>query len=130
MQIVYLGKIIAEVTELTYDVETEKEHIYGAGSDPYAIQSGNKKPTGQLSLLQSGYDALQEAAKLANPGNPYADVTDIAFDIVVTYSNDIKHTTDILKSVEITKLGKGMKQGDKRMEVNLPFLFLGLIQNA
>ena len=54
------------------------------------------------------------------------DVLSLNFDVVIAYvpKGGGQVVTDILKSVEVTEVKKGMKQGDKNMLVELPIIFL------
>ncbi len=55
------------------------------------------------------------------------DLLDLQLNIVVTYGNPSKGdmiVTDVLYGVEFTEETKEMKQGDKFMEVTLPFIAL------
>jgi hypothetical protein len=85
---------------------------------------GNKSYEGQIVLLQSELEALKAAA---GPGN---DLTDIPpFDIVVAYiprQGGTQIITDIIKHVEFTEVEKSINQGDKFMEVTLPFVALDI----
>lgn len=114
------GKDITGFRSIKYIVKQEKEHLYGKGNEPRSIQRGNKKPEGELTLLQSELETL-----IAN--SPNGDILDLRLDAVVAYGNPSKGDvliTDILQGIEFTEDGKEMKQGDKNMEVKLPFIFL------
>ena len=62
------------------------------------------------------------------------DVTDIpAFDIVVAYlprQGGTQIVTDIIKHCEFTENEKQMNQGDKFMEITLPFVALDINKNV
>lgn len=118
-----LGKTVIGVTEIEYETEQEKEYVYGKGNDPIAIQAGNKAYKGKIELLQSEVEALELAARTINPTY---DITDVTFDIVVSYADGILSKTDRVKFAEITKYAKGMKQGDKNMKVSLDFMALSV----
>lgn len=122
-----LGAQLSGLRGLKYKKTVEKEHVYGAGSDPKSIQRGNKKYDGTLTVLKSDYDAMHRAAVAAG----YEDLTDVpAKDIILTcvYENtpNAMLSTDTLVGVEFTETEDGMKQGDKFTEIALPFLFLKL----
>ena len=116
------GRFITGLRGLEYKVSKEKEAIHGAGDEPLSIQSGNKTYEGSIDLLQSELEAISLAAKAQG----YADITDIpGFTITVSYGNVGQAViTDVLKGVEFTEETKGLKQGDKFMEVSLPIIFL------
>jgi len=116
-----LGRTV-EFTGVKYSVKKEKNFVRGRGNKPLSIAHGNEEVTGEITLLQSEVEALSVAAKVAKPTNK---ITDISFDIVVSYGDDVV-TTDILKGVEIEEYEKGMENGDPNMEVTLKFKALDL----
>lgn len=123
LQVLLLGRIVTKIRAVEYDTEREKDYVYAAGDDPHAIQYGNKKYGGTITLLQSELEAL---TRFAN-SNGYDDATDFDFDIVITYvAKEGVTVTDTIINASITKLPKGFKQGDKFMEIALPFMALGV----
>jgi hypothetical protein len=99
----------------------EKEPIYAKGRQPFAMQSGNDSYEGEIELLKSGYDALEDAAG----GN----ILDLRVDMIVSYGNP--STGDVMRfkkitGVSFTESEEAAKQGDKFMPVTLPFLALGM----
>ena len=123
IEIVMLGRPVTGIRGITYKASQEKEVIYGRGNKPRAIQHGNKSYEGTISLLQSELEALLLAAGKGK------DITDIpAFDIVVAYVPETPGgiITDIIKNVEFSEIEKALKQGDKFMEIDLPFIALGI----
>lgn len=116
------GRVITGIRGVEYKESLEKELLYGKGNKPRGIQHGNYAYDGKLSLLQSELDALQTACKIAG-----TSILEVRLNLVVVYGNptkgDIIHT-DVLENVEFTEVSKAMKQGDKFMEVELPFIFL------
>lgn len=112
-----------------YGKEKEKEAIYAAGDEPVGIQSGNSKYEGSLKILKNEFDKLNDAAKTAG----YRDITEVPYQVIVLtvcykegFGRPMK--TDTLRGVSFSKLDKGMDQGAKLMEVDLPFMYLQLIQ--
>ncbi len=95
--------------------------MYGRGNKPHSIQEGNRSYEGKLSLWQSVLEAMIRDSK-------DKDILNLSFDLVVTYlpKGGGQTVTDILKDVEFTEIKKGMKQGDKNMEIELPFIFLDI----
>ena len=122
VSVVAAGRMITGIRGVSYTSSQEKEALYGKGNKPRGIQHGNYAYDGKLSLLQSELDALQTACK-----NAGTSILEVRLNLVVVYGNpskgDILHT-DVLENVEFTEVGKAMKQGDKFMEVELPFIFL------
>jgi len=127
VRVVLLGRELTGIQGISYGVDRDKEAVYGRGSDPLSIQSGNKSYEGKITLLQSELEALEAAVQAVNP---LYDLTDVAFDIVVSYGNGANSTTDIVLSAEISKYEKGLEQEDKFMKVDLDFMALGIKRNA
>ncbi len=99
----------------------EIEPVYAKGRQPYALQSGNDSYEGEIELLKSGFDSLEDAAG----GN----ILDVNCDILVHYGNPAKG--DVIRSKKITGIRfteceEAAKQGDKFMPVTLPFMALGI----
>ena len=117
--IAYGGRILEGVTEVEYTEKKEKDFLYGRGSKPHKVVSGNYSYDGKLKIWQSELEAMIKDA-------PNKDVLKIKFDVVVAYTpkDDGPVVTDILKDVEFTEVKKGMAQGDKNMEVEMPVIFL------
>jgi len=126
VEVSYLGKVITGIRGVKYKTSHEKEALYARGSKPHSIQKGNKAYEGELKLLQSEVDVLNAAAKKAG----YDDLTDFSFDITVAYVPKNIDTGAItnkgIKAAEITEFEEGMEQGDKFMEITLPFLALDI----
>ena len=117
LSIIVGGKVITGARAVSYKESQEKEAIYGKGNRPVAIQRGNVSYDGSLTVLQSEYNAMKDAAG--------GSVLDLSTNIVVTYGNkgDVIRT-DTLVGVEFTEAGIEFGQGDKHAEIELPFLFL------
>ncbi|ASZ11095.1 hypothetical protein KTO58_19760 [Chitinophaga pendula] len=106
---------------ITYTEKVERELIYGKGAYPHSIQSGNISYEGELTLLQSEYEALVKAGK--------GSVMSLTLDANLSYGNPVKGdpmTTDRIVGLRFTESKKEFKQGDKYMEISLPFIFLRL----
>ncbi len=122
-----LGRDVIGLTGIKYKKKVVNEFVYGRGSKPLGLQQGNESVEGSITLLQSEFEALQAAIKTANPLN---SITDVSFDIVNTYGDGLLAKTDIIQSVKITEYEKGMKQGDLKMEIELPFMALGVLEGV
>lgn len=117
--VVMAGRDVTGLRGVKYSSKQEKELLYAKGNKPHAIQRGNKDFSGEITLLQSEYEALKTSAG--------GDVLNITFDIVVCVGTPSKGdviTTDILINCEITEDNTEWKQGDKFQEKTLPFIFL------
>lgn len=114
------GRDITGITGVKYTEKIERESIYAKGRNPHAIQSGNRSIEGEVTMLQSEYEALTEAGK--------GSVLSLAVDIEVSYGNTpdpIK--TKRLEGVRFTEAAQELKQGDKHMEITLPFIALNVV---
>ena len=127
IEIVMLGRPVTGIRGVSYKASQEKEVVYGRGDKPRSIQHGNKSFEGSLTLLQSEIEALLTAS---GKGKNIVDIP--AFDIVVAYvPNGVGNIiTDIIKNVEFTEVEKSLKQGDKFMEIELPFIALDVEYGA
>lgn len=126
VDITLLGRVVAGARGVMYEGSQEKEVVHGRGNEPMSIVDGNKTYTGELKILQSELEKLQEAAGAASINDiPY-------FDIIITYKprRASKLTTDIVKFAEFNKITKQINQNDKFMEVTLPFIALGIQYNV
>ena len=122
VKVFMLGRFITGLQSVSYTVKQEKEYVYGTGSEPRAIQHGNRSYEGEIKILQSELEALTLAA-------PQKDILRLNFDLVVSYStldNVPQIVTDTLKHCEFTEVPKSISQNDKMMEITLPIIFLNL----
>lgn len=113
------GRDITGLRSIKYNTKREKELLHAKGNKPHSIQRGNYDYSGEIGLLQSEYLALREAAK--------GDILNTSIDIVVAYGNPSQGdamTTDILIGVEFTEDNTEWKQGDKKLEKAIPFIYL------
>lgn len=123
------GVSIAGFRAVSYKREREKEAMFAKGRKAHSIQSGNESVTGSITFTQSQLEALEVAVG----GN----LLTAKVDIVVAYGAELNATsvasaaisTDIIVGAEFTEYEKGMSQGDKFMEIPMPFLALD-IKNA
>lgn len=119
--VVLAGRIVTGLRGVKYSAKQEKELLHAKGNKPHSIQRGNKTYDGDITLLQSEYEALKKASG--------GDILDASMDIVAAYGNpsagDVV-TTDMLIGVEFTEDNTEWKQGDKFQEKTLPFIFIDL----
>lgn len=119
VSVVLAGRVVTGLRGIKYASKQEKELLHAKGNKPHSIQRGNKTYEGEVTLLQSEYEALRVAAG--------GDILDLSCDVVVSYGNPSKGdvvTSDLLVSVEFTEDNTEWKQGDKFQEKTLPFIFL------
>ena len=116
------GRDITGFRGLKYSAKYEKEVIHGKGNEPMSIQKGNKTYEGEVTLLQSELETLRAVSKNNT-------ILDLQLDAVACYGNPANGDvliTDVLQGIQFTEEPKEMKQGDKNMEITLPFIFLRL----
>lgn len=119
ISVIMAGRTVTGFRAITYTKSQEKEALYAKGNRPHSIQHGNKSYEGSITLLQSELEALEHASG--------GDALDASFDLLVSYGNPMKGDviqTDYIKGAEITEIPKGMSQGDKFAEIELPFIAL------
>jgi len=120
----FLGREIIAILEFRYKRMVNKEHLHGRGSKPIAIQAGNETTEGSITVMQSELQALTAALGLVN-------LLNIRFDLVVTYDDGAGNvTTDIVSSVSCQEYEKGMAQGDLKMEIEIPFLAMDILEDV
>lgn len=119
IDVVMAERPVTGIRGIKYNTKKEKELVYAKGNKPHAVQSGNYDHSGEITVLQSEYNALRQAAK--------GDILSVSLDIVVAYGNPTRGdaiTTDILVGVEFTEDNTEWKQGDKFQEKTIPFVYL------
>ncbi|MDY4998486.1 MAG: hypothetical protein SPF09_05325 [Bacteroidaceae bacterium] len=119
MTVVLAGRLVTGLRGIKYGAKQEKELLHAKGNKPHSIQRGNKTYDGEITLLQSEYEALRKASG--------GDILDASMDIVAAYGNPTAGdviTTDMLIGVEFTEDSTEWKQGDKFQEKTLPFIYL------
>ncbi|MCO5258915.1 MAG: hypothetical protein M9916_02110 [Crocinitomicaceae bacterium] len=113
------GRDLTGIRSVKYSEKIEREAVYAKGRRPHGIQSGNLSYEGEISMLQSEYEAL------VTSGN--GSILSLSVDIEVAYGNApdpiaIKR----IEGVRFTEAAQGLKQGDKFMEITLPFIALNV----
>lgn len=110
------GRDLTGIRAIKYTEKVEREAIYGKGKNPHSIQSGNASYDGEISVLQSEYEALVQA------GN--GSIMGLSLDAIVSYGSQESGSviTDRIIGIRFTEASKEMKQGDKFMEMKLPFM--------
>lgn len=126
VQVAMLGRQVTGLRGIEYKVKRQKEALFAMGKTARGIQKGKKEFEGTITLLQSELIALDRAAQEAG----YEDVTDLDFDVMVSYmSAGLVVTTDKIVGVSITEVPRALKEGDLQMEVALPFIALDVETN-
>lgn len=127
VNVVMLGREVVGLRGIEYKVKQQKEVLFATGKKGRGIQKGKKEYEGTITLLQSELIALDRAAQEKG----YEDITDIDFDVIISYIPDNGVvTTDKVLNVSITEIPRSMKEGDLQMEVALPFIALDVVSNV
>lgn len=118
-----LGKNFVGIRGVKYKRTSDNELLHGRGRKAIAIQQGNESCEGEIVVLQSELEALIFSLGVIS-------LTQVRFDLVVTYDDgEGTVVTDLIKSVQVSEYEKGMNQGDKFMEITIPFLALDIQEN-
>lgn len=117
------GRDVTGIRAVKYAEKIEREPIYAKGRDAHSIQSGNSAVTGEVTMLQSEYEALVASGK--------GSILSLSVDALVAYGNPLNLDAiirDRIVGLRFSETSKEIKQGDKFMEITLPFVALR-IQN-
>ena len=120
LSLVLGGRDVCGLRGIKYSEKQEKEVLYGKGNKPLSIQKGNKSYEGEISITQSELETLKSL------GN--GSIMDLSLDAVVCYGNPATGTmiTDRIFGLQFTEDEKSLSQGDKFMEITLPFICTGI----
>jgi hypothetical protein len=115
------GRDVTGFRGIKYSSTQEKETLYGKGNRGMSIQKGNIAHEGEISLTQSELETLKALGK--------GSVLNLNLNAVVCYGNPAKGDvliTDKISGLQFTEEAKEIKQGDKFMEITLPFIALDI----
>lgn len=99
---------------MSQTITRESENIHVNSVEPTEFSSGPKNYEGSLTLLQSALEELEADFPAAN------DLTDIVFDVVVTFSRGDFIVSRLWKQCSITEIPMEHGQDTPFMEVELP----------
>ena len=119
MTLILAGRDVVRIRGAEYGPKQDKENLYGKGNEPLSTQRGNISYEGTLTVTQSELETL----KLLGRGT----ILRLNLNAVFAYgnpSNGDVMKTDKLFGIQFTEEVKGWQQGDKFMEVQLPFVYL------
>ena len=104
------------ITKISYEHERKLENNMGAGEYVVGRGSGGITAQGSITLYTEEYERLRDLA-------PNGDITMFTpFDIPVTFFNDTKQTTDVLKNVQFLKAGTDVSSGDTKVLMECPLI--------
>jgi hypothetical protein len=119
------GRDVTGIRGIKYTEKGEKEALFAKGRFAHSIQTGNITVEGEITVLQSELIALERA------GN--GSILGLNLDAVVAFGNPSlgdAMVIDRIVSVSFTEAPKEMKQGDKNMEITIPFIAIAVINQA
>lgn len=122
ISVVMGGRDVVGLRGIKYSSKQEKEVLYGKGNKPLSIQKGNISFEGEITITQSELETLMLLGKSTGKRT---SVLNLNLNIVVCYGNPTQGEVmmiDKLYGVQFTEESKELKQGDKNMEVTLPFI--------
>lgn len=114
------GRDMTGIRGVQYKKSAEREAYYGKGRHAQSIQTGNVSIEGQLILKQSDYIALSNSSRSGS-------LLDLSLDAIVNFGNPLEGNameTILITGIRFTEEGVDAKQGDKFMEITLPFIAL------
>lgn len=113
------GTDITGIRAVKYKEKAEKEPLHAKGRYPHSIQTGNIAVEGEITVLQSTAIALKKAGR--------GSILGLSLDGVFSYGNPSTGDpmeTDTVSGISFTEDPRELKQGDKFMEVTIPFIAL------
>ncbi len=115
----YGGRISEGVTGFETSKKKEKKFLYGRGSDPHEILSGNNSYEGKIKLWQSEVERMIADA-------PDNDILKLRFNVTEALVPEDGGQTviNIYEDVEITEYSKSFNQGDTNQIIELPIMYL------
>lgn len=121
--VIFGGSDLVGIRGIKYDEKAEKEALFAKGRNAHSIQTGNITVEGEITVLQSELESLIESGG--------GSILGIVADAEVNYGNPpSKLTTDRIEGLQFTESPKELKQGDKNMEISLPFIALKIVHNV
>lgn len=127
VNVVLLGKPVTGLRGIEYKSKRQTEALFATGKKARGIQKGKKEYEGTITVLQSELIAMQAAAKQSG----YDDITDLEFDIIVSYMSESGIVqTDKVVNASITEAPNSIKEGDLYSEHALPFIACDIEYNV
>jgi hypothetical protein len=115
------GRDVTGFRGIKYASAQEKDALFGKGNRAISIQKGNISHSGELTVTQSELETL----KASGGGS----ILGLSLNAIVSYGNPANGDamiTDKLFGIQFTEEAKEIKQGDKFMEIVLPFICLDI----
>lgn len=111
------GKRIVKITSLKENPSQESEYLYGAGDEPFDINTGNRAYPLSLTVYKSVVDAMNRESVKAG----FRDLMEVPWTIVANYKQtaNAPRQTNTYPGVRIEGWEAGMEQNAKSMLVPL-----------
>lgn len=101
------GNVLASCSAVEYDEEQSKENNFGAGTRPVSRGVGTIKAKAAITLSMNDVEAIRDVA-------PEGSLLKLpAFDVEVSFLNEQKVVTHVLKVAEFTSDGVSSQVDDK-----------------
>ena len=116
------GRDVTGIRGIKYGEKQEKELLYGKGNRPLSVQKGNVSNEGELTVTQSEVESMKALARIQTGRS---SLLGLNLNAVVCYGNPSQGevmVTDRLYGMQFTEDVKDIKQGDKFMEIKIPFI--------
>ena len=113
------GKDLTGIRGVSWKKKIEREHLHAKGRNANSVQSGNITVDGEVTVLQSTFIGLQKSGG--------GSILGLNIDMMLAYgnpSNGDPMETNRIVGVRFTEEMEEWKQGDKFIEIKLPFLAL------
>lgn len=124
IQLVLFGRVVSQITKISYKRMQSKENNYGVGEEPVSRGYGNVEYEASIDLYIDEVRNLKASALAAG-----FDLLSLPpFDIPVIYGNSRTQRlgTDILQSCEFLEDPTEGNQGDTKMIVTVPLIIAGI----
>jgi len=105
------------IQEISCEPSQETEYVYGAGSDPLHVSTGNRSYPGTLTILLGELEWLEKSI-------PTGSILDVTFDLQVTIEDASRPggiVTYIIGGIKVEKAPRSFKQNDKMFPVSMSF---------
>lgn len=115
------GRDVTGFRGIKYTTTQEKEVLFGKGNRGLSIQRGNISNSGEITLTQSELETLKALGR--------GSVLNLSLNAIICYGNPANGDaliTDKIFGLQFTEEAKEFKQGDKWMDVTLPFICLDI----
>lgn len=118
------GKDITKIRGIKYAEKADREPVFAKGRYAHSVQTGNISVEGEITMLQSDLESMVAAASGKS-------LLSLNIDVEASYGNPPDaNVTDRIIGVRFSEVPKELKQGDKFMEITLPFVALRVQNQA